>query len=372
LSVPYCRADDAAVAKAAAASKSDDGERFWLQAEYLFWWTRGNSLPPLVTTSPAGTPQNQAGVVPGSQILFGGKSVDGEGRDGARLAFGYWLEPEKHWAVEAGVDWLGDKGGTRFADSSSGSEFLARPFFNAITQAPDAMFIAAPGLTSGDVLSSTYTQALTASAGLRKNWRASDRWRIDWVGGYRYLQYRERLTVRQNSTVTGGDAVPEGTTINGVDDFGVNNNFHGGEAGVSAEWRRGRWFGSVTPEIALGVVKKSAHVAGDTVIDGGEPLEGDLLALSSNIGNRSRNSFAALPEARVAGGFAPCGHLRLTLAYTVRYLSDALQTGGQIDTTVNPDLVPPGEGGGPDRPEPRMHAAGVWWQGVNAGIELRF
>ena len=45
----------------------------WFQAEYLLWWIQGNPLPPLVTTSPEGTPQSNAGVLgaAGTGILFG-------------------------------------------------------------------------------------------------------------------------------------------------------------------------------------------------------------------------------------------------------------------------------------------------------------
>ena len=48
--------------------------RVWLRADYLMWFTTGTRLPPLVTTSPQGTPANQAGVLgaPGTTILFGG------------------------------------------------------------------------------------------------------------------------------------------------------------------------------------------------------------------------------------------------------------------------------------------------------------
>src|SRR5262249_11215773 len=37
--------------------------RFWAEADYLLWWMRGASLPPLVTASPPGTGRRQAGVL---------------------------------------------------------------------------------------------------------------------------------------------------------------------------------------------------------------------------------------------------------------------------------------------------------------------
>ncbi len=35
--------------------------RIYAEVDYLSFWQRGNLLPPLVTTSPPGTPQSQAG-----------------------------------------------------------------------------------------------------------------------------------------------------------------------------------------------------------------------------------------------------------------------------------------------------------------------
>src|SRR5262249_50837045 len=56
----------------------------WADAEYLLWWMKGDSLPPLITSSPAGTPQSQAGVLgaPGTAVLFGGSGVNSDLRSG--------------------------------------------------------------------------------------------------------------------------------------------------------------------------------------------------------------------------------------------------------------------------------------------------
>ena len=372
LSVSGSRADDSpGPGKSATETASSGGQTFWLETDYLLRWTRGNPLPPLVTSSPAGTPQSLAGVLPGARVLFGGSNVDGGERNGARLAFGYWFHHQRRWAFEASVDWLGDNGGTHFAASSDGSSFLARPFLDANQNAPAALLVSAPGQFSGAVSSSTFTQALSASAGLRKRWQETEHWRIDLLAGYRYFQYRETLNVQQSSTVIGG-TLPPGTTISGADAFNAKNDFNGGEVGFAAEWHRNRWSATFTPRVALGVASKRSRINGETIVDGGSPQVGDLLALSSNIGSRSDNSFAALPEARLVGRYAVSQHVALTLGYTIRYLSNVLRTSGQIDLTINPNLLPPAVGGGPERPQPQMQTSGLWSQGLNAGLEFRF
>jgi Putative beta barrel porin-7 (BBP7) len=41
----------------------DSGNLFWAELDYLAWTVKGDRLPPLVTTSPAGMPLLQAGVL---------------------------------------------------------------------------------------------------------------------------------------------------------------------------------------------------------------------------------------------------------------------------------------------------------------------
>jgi hypothetical protein len=78
------------------------------------------------------------------------------------------------------------------------------------------------------------------------------------------------------------------------------------------------------------------------------------------------------PEARLVERYAVSQHLGFTLGYTILYLSNVLRTRGQIDLTVNPNLLPPGVAGGPARRQPQMNTSGLWSQGLNAGLEFRF
>src|SRR5262245_31571922 len=67
--------------------------RIWVRGEYLLWWLSAPKLPPLVTTSPPGTPQIDAGVLgsPGTAVLFGDSHVNGDVRSGGRVTLGGWL-----------------------------------------------------------------------------------------------------------------------------------------------------------------------------------------------------------------------------------------------------------------------------------------
>src|SRR5260370_18514070 len=87
--------------KAPPPAPADAGQ-FWVEMEYLAWSVKGDRLPPLVTTSPAGTPQAQAGILgpPSTTVLFGDSSVNGDWRSGGRLSAGYWFYPQHRSGIE--------------------------------------------------------------------------------------------------------------------------------------------------------------------------------------------------------------------------------------------------------------------------------
>lgn len=76
---------------------------FWIELDYLAWTVKGDHLPPLVTTSPAGTPLGVAGVLgaPGTTILFGNSAVNDDWCSGGRVSAGYWFDPGHTRGVEA-------------------------------------------------------------------------------------------------------------------------------------------------------------------------------------------------------------------------------------------------------------------------------
>src|SRR5262249_8719856 len=74
--------------------------RFRASADYLLWWTRGDRLPPLATTSP---PDLNGILGPGTTILFGGDRLAPKERSGARFTGGYRFDSsEESCAFEVG------------------------------------------------------------------------------------------------------------------------------------------------------------------------------------------------------------------------------------------------------------------------------
>ena len=95
--------------------------RWYARGEYLALWVTDDPLPALVTTSPAGTPRVDAGVLgaPGTEVLFGQESVNDRPYQGGRLTFGYWLDDAHTFSWEAQL-WMASPGSVSAEDSSAG------------------------------------------------------------------------------------------------------------------------------------------------------------------------------------------------------------------------------------------------------------
>ena len=340
---------------------SDPGakQRFWIQGEYLHWWMKGNQLPPLVTSSPPGT----NGTLPGSAVLFGGQSVDSQGRNGGRVSGGYWLDGKHRWGLDAGLILIGFNGGTHFSAASNGTPLLARPFNNVLAAANDALLVAAPGIATGTVSASSGNNLQSVSLALRRNLQRKQGHHVDVVLGYRYFHFTDTLTIGQSSLAMG-------TTIAGMDRFAANNSFHGGEVGLEGGIGRGHWSADLAGRVALGAQNITGNISGTTSV-GSTTFVGNLLALSSNIGSQSKTSFAVLPQMNVTGRYS-FSKFSLSAGYTFLYLNSVLRTGGQIDENVNPSLLPPPVTGGPASPQAKMNRSTFWAQGISAGLQYRF
>ena len=123
--------------------------QFWIGVDYLGWSVKGDHLPALVTTSPVGTPLEQAGVLgaPGTTVLFGNSDVDGGWRSGGRLQAGYWFDPQHRSGVEVSFFDLQDKS-TGFAANSAA---YPKPFFDPTINRQSSLLSGFPGFLSGSI-----------------------------------------------------------------------------------------------------------------------------------------------------------------------------------------------------------------------------
>lgn len=350
------------------------GGLFWAEADVLGWSVKGDRLPPLVTTSPVGAPGPGVLGFPTTTVLFGDSSVNGAWRPGGRLQAGYWFDPSRSRGIEASVFGLGDIS-TRFNADSNTTPIIARPFFNALTNAQDAAIVAFPGVTSGNVAINETSRFYGAGALYRQDIGTWANMRVSALAGYRYLHVSDDLSIATQQTVVGGGIIPAGTTFAVTDSFRAGSDFHGVDLGLAGQWQRDRWTLEWRTKVALGGNINTSNVNGTSAVTlGGVTINsvGGLLALPSNIGSTSQTRFAVVPELSLKAGYQIAPQWRLFAGYDVLYWSDVQRAGGLIDLTVNPSLAPPGPPGGPLRPMPVFNTSALWAQGFSFGARYNY
>jgi hypothetical protein len=331
-------------------------------------------LPPLVTTSPPGTPLPLAGVLgaPATSVLFGGDSVNGGLRSGARISAGYWMDRDQ--TIEASAFILGDKA-ANFARSSTTDPILAMPFVNALTGLPDSIIIAFPGQSTGSVAIRETSQLFGTGAFYRRDiCAACGLGHLTALVGYRFLRLEDNLGSNATTLALGG-VVPAGTTINAEDQFTTVNTFHGLDLGLRGDIAGGPWMLTWTAKVAFGGTFSDLDINGSTTITapgGGATVNaGGIHALPTNIGSYSRSRFAVAPELSANVSYQLSSGLRAFAGYSVLYWTGVVRPGGTIDGTINPSQI----GGplvGPARPLALTSATSYWAQGLNIGLAYQF
>lgn len=361
--------------------------RWWARLSYLSLWADGYDVPALVTTSPAGTPQAAAGVLPAATVLFGNEQIDDGHRSGGQIKLGWWLVDGQFMALEGDYWALADEA-TRFSASESfqndpNAQILARPFFNITTAQQDAAVLAfpdfvRPGATVDlDGTIDIESQSSMQSAGLTFRhvvWGDFERdVRLDVFGGYRFVQVDESLVIRDSFFDPGGGLLAP-TLRSSTDIFDVRNDFHGGEVGLSLEWFRSRWAFEAMAKVGLGNNHQVVTIDGNTQIAslGTTAFEpGGLLALPTNMGRYTRDTFMAIPEGSITAKYALLDRLELGVGFRIMYLDDVARPGQQIDTTINETQI----GGtlqGDARPTHVFRSADMLLRGVEVSLEYRW
>jgi hypothetical protein len=352
--------------------------RVWVSAEWLYWVAAGNPMPVLATGSVPGTALPAAGVLgqPGTSTLIGGSRFNGgDFRNGFRLNAGMWLDECNTCGIEGDFFFLGQSGQSPVA-SSPGTGIISRPFFNALTGLNDAQLVSFPGVVSGGVTVNSTSDVIGGGISGVCNICCDPCGRVDFVGGYRYLNLSDDLSITENLTSLGGTGVAPGTRIIVRDRFQTSNDFHGPVFGLRAEKRYGMVYVMARGSIAMGVSQETVTISGSTttIPPGGVPttLPGGLYAQPSNIGSYTSDKFAVIPEIGFRLGVHVTEQSRVFVGYNWLYWSNVARSGDQIDQRVNPNLIPPAVPGGPAVPAVLFRTTDFWLQGVSIGGEVRF
>jgi len=351
--------------------------QLWVSGEYLLAWYGGDRLPTLITTSPAGTAQNVAGIPsPSTPTLFGGGIVNDDLRSGFRLGVGYWFTPEHFRGIEAGLLLL-ESEASGFAASSTGTPILARPFFNATTGLPEAALIAFPGSSAGSIAARASSGNLYgANVAFTENVCDKEWFRLDSIFGYRFYRYDEGLRVAE--TLTNNSAFAPGTQFSSFDSFAAENEFHGADFGLRSQFTFGSASLTLLTKLAVGEVFRDVNINGSQVVTvpGAAPVTrgGGLLTQATNIGVHSSDDWTVLPEVGATFGWHVTPNIRLTVGYTILGLERIARVGDQVDVMINTvQFTTPGPPAtGPNNPAAVLNRTDLWVQSINVGVEVSY
>ncbi len=311
---------------------------------------RGAALPPLVTTSPPGTPMNQAGVLgsPGTVTVFGNSTVNDGVRSGMRFTLGAWVDAERTFGVEGNFLLLETKA-VHFAAASNGSPILGRPFTDATTGLPNAEIVAFPGDVTGSIAASDETDGLIGAGFLmRENVTRNCGFSLDVLYGYRYLRFADRLAVSEDLVSVNPNSpvfIAPGTRIQVGDAFGAKNEFNGFDAGLSASFDRGPWELDLLAKLAVGPSHQAVDIDGATTITvpttASVTSTGGLSPLiDQHRPSQPAHEVSLIPEFDLKAGYQITPRIRATLGYTLLYWTDTVRAGDAVNSTVNPTLLP--------------------------------
>src|SRR5262245_14642616 len=199
---------------------------FWGSGEYLLWWFKNGTVPPLVTAGGDGKLGS-----PGTRVLVDNLNFDDDFRQGGRFALGYRFETIPFLGVEANFFFLSDRQSDA-GFSSGGDPLLAQPFLNVTTGQSDANLIAKQGLASGSATIGSRTDLWGTEANLTASLIGSDRFHLTALGGFRYLRLEDEVTSGERFMVS--PTVPGfgGSRVVLQDEFRTVNHFYGGQVGL--------------------------------------------------------------------------------------------------------------------------------------------
>jgi hypothetical protein len=353
-----------------------DGARWSTSAEYLLWWMKdGPQAPTLLSTAGVGEPDFSP--------VLGSRTYDTGPQSGGRFGVGYRINPD--WALEGIGFFLPGASDTRTVQSSGepGSVRLVVPFFRVENSREARLTIANPGEFYGDARESLVSDMHGVELNVTRRLAGDDRWRLDLLGGFRYLRLRETLSFSASSAT-----IPDPDVFQVTDVFETTNHFYGLQAGIRGEYARDRWFARGTAKVAVGVMRQSIDVGGDFVTNDFNNFQdpqhfvGGFFAQPTNLGQHGRDRFGVVAEAGLKLGYRLTRWASLVVGYTFLYANPVVRPGPQIDRNINttqalsfqaPETPPPVLTlTGPAQPTVRWRETDVWVQGLTAGVSFAF
>ncbi|MFL5340542.1 MAG: BBP7 family outer membrane beta-barrel protein [Gemmataceae bacterium] len=361
----------------------------WIEGENLLWGVKnGPNHWPLIVSG--NIPNGAVPGAPGALVIFGNGDYDYGLIDGARARAGMLFPGSSWFGLEAEGLILPRRTLTGAAASGPlGIPVIGEPFINTATglvSSVNASSPANPGSMSAQASIELWTAEVNAYASLYRG----DVLHVSVISGFKHFDLAELLVVDASRTIGSagqtflGRPLAIGSAVAWEDRFDTTNRFYGWELGVNYELVYGRWVANLDLHSAIGSMRESVDYGGFSQATTGpaaarvtQQVPGGVLAAISTLGRRTTDNFAWVPELRAELGYRLTRNIRVSMGYTFLYASNTVRPGNQIDTMVNPTIVPLRPEYGlaapvPVRPLPQVHHSDFWAQGVNWSLNIAF
>jgi Putative beta barrel porin-7 (BBP7) len=361
------------------------GYRFSLRAEYLNWWFPSVGIPvPLVTTSKAPNIQSDFGQLgqPNTEILLGGDSFSYGNVPGGRITMGLAVGLIPPIEV-SGLSF--NRNMTIFNQTSDGSAnapVLARPV-NLLNQtniigAPvgSAYLVAFPGLGGGTIGVQSHLNLWAFDIDMFIPLADNGTIQLDFLFGFKHAEFNETLNIGENYLIPGANfnnipgGTPNGFITSVLDNFAAGNRNRLNYSALSL---------ITDARLSLGSTQEVMSVTGISTLTGAgasQSLPGGILALNSNGGLNTHNTFTALPELSVTLSCQLTNNVRIFAGYNLLYWPTVVRPADQLDMRIDPRQVPtdqtfiPGFHG--QGPQTTFNSTSFFANGFTVGVEFGF
>ena len=362
-----------ALAQTAPMPAESDG-RWSLSAEALFASLKASPTPvPIVTDNYLD--------VPGVNVLLGGGTVDTNVNAGLRVTGTYRID--NRMGLEVGGFYLPSRTTSASVSSTGqpGSVDLLLPFYDVTIHQENVTELSFWPDYRGSA-QATFSNSLGGGE-VNVTWSlpSQDGWRLDLLGGFRFLQLRESYTVTTSSPYNPPNPADVWNT---TDAFDTRNRFYGLQVGARAAFERGPWMGSVAGKVAFGTMQQRVSVDGYletndyTNYGPTQTFAGGYFAFPSNSGNHTQNVFASVPEVTLNVGYRLTPEAIVFVGYSFLSASNVARPGEQINRNIDPTQTvsygndSPVQGVGEAQPPFRVATTDFWARTLNVGFAYRF
>ena len=370
------------------------------RGEYLRWWIpHGPNAAVLVTTSTTGLATGETGALGEphtvSLVSPGDNTANYGWSSGFRLSMGLVINNLPPIEV-SGFSF--NRNAPIFAAGSTNAtgQFLARPvqlsnIMTSLISGTEAVeFVNIPGIAAGTVKVDSRLSLWGIEANGLFNAIGADRLKIDLLLGYRHTDLYEAFEI-QNTLVGikgnvnfAGKTFPTGFSTSVIDSFKARNAFDGGQFGFRTTLGLVERVALISDlKFAMGLTNQTLTIGGSSTVNAAVAnrpsgtLDGGILALASNSGQRSHSEFSIIPEANLGLSCQLNSWCRIFGGYNILYWSSVIRPGDHINNVVDSRQIPTDQDFNPNvQPTtpafPSFVTRNFFVHGFFAGVEFEF